>query len=200
MRSEVECIDLVRANPFGILATCNKDGSEIETTHTPFLVSDDGAVLTGHIARANPHWKSWSAEGTTSAKCLFHGSHTYISPRYYVSEFNVPTWNYTAVDVVGKLRIEQSHESCLEFVSSLTDRFEPDPDGWKFDASDERYARLIDAIIVLSIEIESIEGTSKLSQNKGREDQGSVIAHLRDTGHHADREIASLMEENLAND
>jgi len=197
--SDADCLDFVRANPFGILATHSTDSPRIETTHTPFLLSEDGSVLTGHIARANPHWKSWQAGGTTLAKCLFHGPHAYISPRYYATEFNVPTWNYTAVDLSGRLHIEDSAEQCLKFLSELTERFEPGEAGWKFDTGDQRYSKLADAIVVFSIEVESIEGKFKLNQNKSRGDQESVIAHLVGSGHHADQEVASLMEENLNN-
>lgn len=36
---------------------------------------------------------------------IFHGPHAYVSPTDYLSSFNVPTWNYTAVSVDGPIEL-----------------------------------------------------------------------------------------------
>ena len=46
----------IKQNSFGTLLSI--DEAEIQDTHTPFILSEDG-ILWGHIARANPQWKSW---------------------------------------------------------------------------------------------------------------------------------------------
>ena len=195
--SDRALLDFVRAHPFGILLSGGE--ANIETTHTPFLLSEDGSVLSGHIARANPHWKNWNAQGETPAKCLFTGPHAYISPSFYSSEFNVPTWNYTAVHLSGKLHIETDPERCLKFINQLTETFEPGEGAWKFDPEDPRYLKLLDAIVVFHIAIDSAEGTFKLNQNKAHEDQLSVIENLRKSEQPSDHQVAALMEANLTN-
>ena len=37
------------------------------------------------------------------ALAIFQGPHAYVSPRWYASEPNVPTWNYIAVHATGVL-------------------------------------------------------------------------------------------------
>ena len=104
----------IRQNPFGLLLSVG--GGVIHDTHTPFIVAEDGKQLLGHLARANPQWASWG-EGSV-AKVVFSGPHAYVSPRYYESEFAVPTWNYTAVSVSGQIRIGILSSSTTFFPSS----------------------------------------------------------------------------------
>ncbi|MGY8640031.1 MAG: FMN-binding negative transcriptional regulator [Verrucomicrobiales bacterium] len=90
----------IEENSFGILVS-SRDGSEVDDTHLPLVLSDDGNYLLGHIAKANKHWRNW--ETNPCVKVIFHGPHSYVSPTYYASEFNVPTWNYTAVSISGSI-------------------------------------------------------------------------------------------------
>lgn len=46
--------------------------------------------LIGHMAKAN---KAWKALNGRSALVIFHGPHCYISPTWYGTDHNVPTWN-----------------------------------------------------------------------------------------------------------
>ena len=152
------------------------------------------------MARANPQWQEFASyEDGGLALAIFSGPHAYVSPRFYSSDFNVPTWNYTAVHLSGNLRIESNPEHCLRFIADLTARFEPGENGWKFDNEDPRYLKLIDAIIVFEISIKAASGAFKLNQNKGREDQLSVIKNLRSSAQASDHEIAALMEANFTN-
>lgn len=83
-------------------------------------------LLRGHLARANPHAKALM-EAISAAQneaddaslielpdevmVLFNGaSHHYVTPKFYVETKPangkvVPTWNYSAVQAYGKLRI-----------------------------------------------------------------------------------------------
>jgi transcriptional regulator len=82
--------NFIEKNSFGVLLSI--EGGQIHDTHTPFILSENNQLL-GHIARANPQWKASSE--ASRVKVIFTGPHAYISPKYYVSEFAVPTWNYT---------------------------------------------------------------------------------------------------------
>ncbi|MDA3832186.1 MAG: FMN-binding negative transcriptional regulator [Spirochaetales bacterium] len=73
----------VEANAFGLMLSI--DGDDIHDTHTPFIYSEEGHHLIGHVAKANPQWKSW--KDGTRAKVIFTGPHSYISPKYYVTSF-----------------------------------------------------------------------------------------------------------------
>src|SRR6478752_7336150 len=104
-------------------------------------------------------------DGST-VKVIFTGQHTYISPRYYVSEFSVPTWNYTAVSVTGRITVIQDEDSVLGFFDSLVNENEKSDSPWMLDRSDERYMKMLSAIVVFSISLDKVEASFKLSQNK----------------------------------
>ena len=186
----------VKQHSFGLLLTT--DGNTIHDTHTPFLLADDNTLLLGHIAKANPHWKTW--DSATTAKALFTGPHAYISPSYYISEFNVPTWNYTAVSVSGPLSIIHEQKQVLTFINLLVAQHEEaNSVPWSLNSSDKRYLQLLDSIVVFQLEISEIEATFKLNQNKSSKDQQSVIHHLATSATSTENEVASLMQNSKPN-
>jgi len=179
----------VRENGFGIVVS--RDGGQIHDTHTPLQISDDLTVITGHIARANRQWKAWAAQ--PAVKVIFHGPHAYVSPRYYRSEFNVPTWNYSAVSVDGTIEIIEDRDTALRIIQNLVSQYEG-PTGWRLDPDDERYRKLLEAVVCFSIRVEGIEAKFKLNQNKSPEDRQSVISHLLESPHAMDHQTAELMK------
>ena len=182
----------IRENPFGLLLSV-QDG-EIHDTHTPFLISDDGRLF-GHIARSNPQWRGWAEESLV--KVVFTGAHSYISPRYYESEFNVPTWNYTAVSVSGRLSVITEKDDILTFLDDLTTANEESDAPWELDREDERYINLTGAIVVFSISMDDVKASFKLNQNKSIEDQRSVATALGSSGCPFDESVAALINENI---
>ena len=74
-------IDFIRSTGWGLL-TGVIDGAPF-VTHLPFLV--DGAAgsekLIAHMARGNPHWKSFKSGEPQLV--VFSGPHAYISPSWY---------------------------------------------------------------------------------------------------------------------
>ncbi len=184
----------VQRHSFGLLLSLN--GEEIKDTHTPMFLSEDGKYLFGHIARANDQWKSWAI--SPGIRAIFHGPHCYISPRFYQGTFNVPTWNYTAVSIVGKISLVDSLPEQKEIIRHLIASYEAGAEQpWQLDESDEKMMKLFEAIVCFRIEIETIEAKFKLNQNKSPEDQASVIAHLRARGTQDDLAVAALMAKNL---
>ncbi len=183
----------IRANSFGILFSREVNGG-FHDTHVPMLVSDDLTSITGHIARANPQWKSWEADA--EVKTVFHGPHGYVSPLYYESDFNVPTWNYSAVSVSGSVSIASDRGEQTEIMRELVGFYEKtQPTRWKLDEADSRFMKLFDAIVFFSIEITGIEAKFKLSQNKSAEDRAKVIQCLSETGSRHDADVAAMMRE-----
>lgn len=116
----------IEENSFGLLLSV--DDGEIHDTHTPFVYSEDGRHLLGHMAKANPQWRSW--EDGSTAKVIFRGAHTYISPRFYESEFAVPTWNYAAVSVAGPISVINQEAKVLDFLDKLTTSNPNNPGFW----------------------------------------------------------------------
>jgi transcriptional regulator len=81
----------IETYPFGTLVVPRGDAPP-EVSHLPFLVRRSGerGALVSHVARANPIWQAFDAR--TPALAIFHGPHGYISPAWYTSRNEVPTW------------------------------------------------------------------------------------------------------------
>ena len=103
-----EIKDFLSKNAFGILI--NQVAGRPWATHIPLELEADGDgndILVGHIAKANPQWKGFTED--EEVLCIFNGPHAYISSSWYKEE-EVPTWNYVAVHVYGKLKILTEEE------------------------------------------------------------------------------------------
>ena len=186
--------EFIDQNGFGILISLYN--GDFQDTHTPMYISDDSKWLYGHIAKKNPQWKGWNE--AEKVKVIFHGSHTYISPNYYKSTFNVPTWNYTAVSIDGNIQIIDSSKDQRKIIRSLVKKYESRfPSAWTLDETNESMMNLIRGIVCFRISICNIEAKFKLNQNKSKEDQLSVIESLNRQGNHMDLQMAEQMEINL---
>lgn len=89
--------DFINHNGFGIVI--NKGNERLLASHIPMLYTTNEKgeeVLTGHLSRANPQWKSFDL--MSEVLVIFQGPHSYISSSWY-DHTNVPTWNYIAVDI-----------------------------------------------------------------------------------------------------
>ena len=109
--------DFIEANSFATLVT-SIDDAPFATRLPMLLERETGAygTLIGHVARANPHWRSF--DGKALAVAMFDGPHAYISPNWYVTAPAVPTWNYATVHAYGAPRvIEDPHR-----VEAIVDR------------------------------------------------------------------------------
>jgi transcriptional regulator len=176
---------LIADHPFAILATGGAAG--VHVTHLPLLLDEGGAGLIGHVARVNPHWQAF-VDGHTVA--IFQGPHAFVSRGWYRDPGdNVPTWNYAAVHVSGRPILADAAET-RRAVERLTARFEPKglpPIG------EEKFARLLKAIVAFHLPIEKLEVKFKMSQNKPAEVAG-VIEGLKATGRHDELATARWME------
>lgn len=183
-------------NSFAILISTSE--ANIETSFLPLYLSKDLQFLYGHLAKANSQWTGW--QKNPKVRVLFHGPHAYISPSYYQSSFNVPTWNYTAVSVDGTIEIVEDLKEQKKIINDLVGKHESAfSKPWTLDENDERMMGLFKAIICFKIKIEAIVPKFKLNQNKNEEDQRNVIQHLKQSKHPGDDAVAALMEENLKN-
>lgn len=185
--------DFIEANSFGLLI------SQVEgrpfATHLPFLLdrtATEKGTLVGHFARVNPQWKEVT---TASTLTVFSGPHAYISPTWYQAENMVPTWNYMAVHVTGRVTIIEDDERLLDIVARSTEVYERAmPEPWKLDRSANYVKKLLSLIVGFEIEITSIEGKFKLNQNHPVARRLNVAKELRGQGTDDTRAIAAAME------
>jgi transcriptional regulator len=192
-------------------------GSSLEVSTIPLLldptVGPRGALL-GHVARANPHWRSLGAvggggagggrAGGGSALAIFRGPDAYVSPAWYVTKATdprvVPTWNYATVHVHGEVIVHDEPAWKEALVRRLTDEHEAGrPSPWSVDdAPSDFVARQLAAIVGLELRIERIEAKWKLSQNRPTEDARAVADALAaDPASDAARAVATAMRQDL---
>lgn len=173
--SRDEALALIRAAPFATLVT-TVVGCEPHLTHLPLLLLEEGQ-LTGHMARANPHWQAFAAGHTVA---IFHGPHAYISPRWYVEPAReVPTWNFATVHVHGKPQLIDEPAAKLAVVDASSAAFEPVENPWQRQVEGARLTALISAIVAFHLPITRIDSKFKMNQNKTAADRAQVMAALR---------------------
>jgi transcriptional regulator len=164
-------------------------------SHLPLLfdrtAGPQGRLL-GHMARANTQWQTASGQRVLA---IFHGPHAYISPTWYQAANVVPTWNYVAVHVTGKLRLIEDRDRLLEIIRRTVETYEAkQPQPWSLDLQDAEFIeRLLALIVGFEIEIDRIEGKWKLNQNHDAERRQRVIHALEETGNRGGTQIAELM-------
>jgi len=167
----------VRDFPFATLVS-TVDGVPC-ATHLPLMLDmriGAHGMLRGHVARANPHWRAFESDASESL-AIFHGPHTYISPRWYAEGPAVPTWNYVAVHMYGRPRILSSNDDLLADLEAMVAVFEPDGQADHIITPDYK-ERLAAGIVGFHMEVTWVEGKRKLSQNKSALDQAGIDAAL----------------------
>lgn len=183
---------LIEANNFAVLVS--PVNGQAFATHLPFLYRSGSALLSAHMARANPHWRAL-AEKPDEALVIFHGPHEYVSPTWY-AEPGVPTWNYAAAHVYGSFELIEDPAAHRDVLEALTSHHEADNSPpWQADYSAPLIAGMLRGTVAFNIRIRAIEGKFKLSQNRPQADRGRVVEALEARGGDNARGVARLMRE-----
>jgi transcriptional regulator len=174
--------------------------SEVEgrpwATHIPLLlgVNEQGQdVLIGHISKANKQWKEFDRDKEVLA--IFSGQHAYISSSWYDHE-NVPTWNYLAVHVYGRIKIIEGDELKRQ-LGKLVDKYESGMQNpVSVDCmSQDGVAKEMKGIVGFEIEITEVQAVAKLSQNRDEKNHQNIIEGLTQKGDADSLAIAKTMAE-----
>jgi transcriptional regulator len=180
--------DLIRAHPLAMLVTLDSTG--LVANHIPMEIDAEAGpfgTLRGHVARANPIWKSHRPD--VEAMAVFAGPHCYITPSYYATKAAtgkvVPTWNYATVHAYGPLRAIEDVAWLRRLVEQLTVRYESartqgtTEAPWQVsDAPESFIETMLKAIVGIELPISRFEGKWKVSQNRPAEDRAGVAAGL----------------------
>jgi len=194
----------IRDHPLGTLVTMNRAGA-LQANPLPFLLdANDGpaGTLRGHVARANPVWRD--TRDDVEALVVFQGVDGYVSPSWYPSKTQggkvVPTWNYVVVQARGRLRVVDDAVWLRAFVTRLTERFESGRAvPWHVgDAPADYIESMLEAIVGVEIELTSLAGKYKLSQNRPAADRAGVIAGLHDLAERKADPFAAMMAAAIA--
>lgn len=184
-------IALMRQNPFATLISVI-DGAPV-ATHIPVLVeSADPVVLCGHIARQNRHWKVWDSD--MESLVIFAGPHGYVSPSWYRSRPNVPTWNYVSIHAYGKVEIEEDLAQVQAHLERMVENFDPDLSKAQPESLTTEYLqRLMPGVVMFRMTVDRIEAKAKLNQNKAEADRLAVRERYLDSEIPDEQRMAELM-------
>ena len=177
-------LSLMRSHPFATVV--GVVGGAPEIAHLPLLVKEEPLRIHGHVARQNPLARLVEAGAPLTA--VFHGPHAYVSPRFYRTSPNVPTWNYCVVHASGAARAIEA----LPHVRELTARFEAGAERpWTVE---EPYAaRIAPGLVAFEIAVETLSGKLKLNQNRKPEDWAAVVQRFDASDDPDEREMVALM-------
>ncbi|SDK90594.1 negative transcriptional regulator, PaiB family [Salinimicrobium catena] len=171
--------DFIKAHPF---ATFVIKGKELLATHIPILIKGDPHkfMLYGHIAQANEQYPH--LEDGLEGILIFHGAQAYVSSSWY-KEVNISTWDYSAVHVNVKLKL-QSREELVQSLKELVWHFEKeqkDPIYYE-DLPQEMIDDHLPLITGFWCEPIKVQAIAKLHQGFEKDDIQSVTRHLEERG------------------
>jgi transcriptional regulator len=189
---------VIDGNPWATVVSDADDG--LVASHYAVLLDEDRDDLTvvGHVGRPDD---GIHGLGERELLLVFQGPHGYISPGWYGDVQAVPTWNYTAVHLVGVPEILSDDEN-LTVLDRLVNRFEgrmPDPRGMWQRPNDEAFvARLAAGTVGFRLTPTRVVAKRKLSQNKPEDTVETIIGQLTGEGPYANAALAAEMR--LAHD
>jgi transcriptional regulator len=161
------------------------------------VAAQDGKVpkLEFHVARANPLGAIAEKGGTWLVAVQGHDA--YVSPDWYASADQVPTWLYEAVHLSGPVRAiggDHTHGHTERLSGTFEAWLAPKP-AWAPDkVPDKRREMLLKGIVAVEMTIETIEGNFKLNQHKSDEDQIAIANALGAQSDPSAQEIAKRMK------
>lgn len=181
----------IKENSFGILI--NLVDGKPWATHIPLELEQDESgnyLLVGHISKANK-------QATTLAipqkvLCIFNGPHSYVSSSWYREE-EVPTWDYIAVHIYGRLVLQEEDE-LYAALDRLVNRYEKNSKKpVSLTSMSEKTLRQIKGITGFKVLIDEIQAAYKLSQGRP-EDHPNIIRELEATDDPRAKAIAKAIK------
>ncbi|MEA1618226.1 FMN-binding negative transcriptional regulator [Erythrobacter sp. T5W1-R] len=166
---------------FGMVFAATPDGPRV--AHTPLLSTGDGAVQF-HLARGNALARHLAGG---DALIVVNGPDAYVSPRWYANRDTVPTWDYIALELEGRVR-RMADEGLEAFLHAAIAKHEARLAGepWRAEESSEKvWAGLFRGIIGFELEVLAWRPTLKLSQNKSAAERDRIAEGLDTAGHSA---------------
>lgn len=188
---------MIRDNPFATLIVMQDGVPEIN--HVPLILSGNAQFLRGHLARGNSLAHA-SMEGS-KVWAVFHGPHAYVTPTWYPSKQIdgkvVPTWNYMVVHVEGVMRLTDETSWLRRNVEELSMHHEVlRHSKWRVHDAPEDYLQMMTrGIMGIEIELTSMTGKFKLSQNRSEADHAGVVDGLEKAPNQmsAEQQVAEWM-------
>lgn len=179
-----------RSRGFGILSVNGDTGPVL--SHIPFLLADDGTHADLHLVRSNPIARMLG-DGP-QAVIAVSGPDGYVSPDWYGVADQVPTWNYVAVQLRGRLEglpMDALRDLIDRQSADFESRLVPKPPWTSAKMTPDVLTRMMRQILPVRLVIDDIQGTWKLNQNK----DDAVRLRAADAMDAHDPALAALMRD-----
>lgn len=164
---------------FGMVFAQTPDGPRV--AHVALLSTGDGAVQF-HLSRGNALGQHLA---DSTALIVVNGPDGYVSPRWYADPGQVPTWNYVALELEGRVR-RMDAEGTLAQITELSDKHEgriTAGQPWTTDKlPPERLRALLAGVVGFEMEVQAWRETVKLSQNKDAAERERLAQGLESEG------------------
>ncbi|WP_323767791.1 FMN-binding negative transcriptional regulator [Marinovum sp.] len=163
---EARNLSFARERGFGTLAVTDGAGAPL-LSHVPFLLDAAGTEADLHLLRSNPIARAGTDE--LAARIAVTGPDSYVSPDWYEVADQVPTWNYVAVHLTGRLRPlppDALWDLLDRQAAFFEERLLPKPPWTTDKMSPGVMDKMMRMILPFRLEVTGIDGTWKLSQNK----------------------------------
>ncbi len=190
--------NLIDENSFATILSSDEN-NKTYINHLPVIFHSDEInedIIIGHMAMRNPQWSHF--QNNPDCTMIFQGGHTYITPKWYRSGRDVPTWNYAIVHLYGKIELVKDYAEQIDILKRQTSHFEADQiNPWEFSLPDDliRESALTAAIISFKFKVEKIEAKFKLSQNRSNDDREGILAGLKNQTDEMSKLVMKMMLE-----
>ena len=147
----------------------------------PLVNGPDGSIRF-HLSRANR--LTPLLDGKTVLASVI-GTHFYVSPDWYGTPDQVPTWNYRMVEIEGVARRldEPELRDLLDRLSATHEaKLAPKPAWTSAKMDPAKLDAMLRAIVGFAISAPTFSGTVKMGQNKSDAEVAGAIGALRARG------------------
>jgi len=172
-------------------------------SQVPLLVTErDGKrYVEFHVARPNPLHKVIARNPRVLV--VVSGPDAYISPDWYASPDQVPTWNYRAAHITGLAQTmphDRTHAHVERMSLSFEKRLAPKKAWSTSKMTEAKLAMMLRGIVPIEIEVEHIEAATKLGQNKSIADRLEAARMLAWRGGWGEVAVAEAMQTSVKAD
>ena len=151
------------------------------SAQAPLVIAPDGSTRF-HLSRANR--VTALLDGAPVLASVI-GTNFYVSPDWYGTPDQVPTWNYRIVEIEGLARLldEAELRDQIDRLSAVHEALLAPKPAWTSAKMDARKRdMLVRAIVGFAIEEPRFSGALKMGQNKSDAEAAGAIAALRAIG------------------
>lgn len=190
-KDQQKVIDFVKENAFALVTGIGEKYPV--ATQIPLAVEIIGGKIFfhGHLMRKTDHHLAF--EKNEHVLVTFTGPHCFVSASWYSNSKVGSTWNYMTVQAKGKIRFTDE-AGTYNAVKAVSDKYEGTKSAGAFDNLPKEYIdQMIKAIVGFTIEVESMENTFKLSQNRDEVSRRNIIKELMKRGDENSGKIAAEM-------